>query len=188
MDLFTGSVTMAFTGLMLGVVICLMGCKVIGFIIVIFGFMIGFTWGAEPLADLLNTQASWGPWAAGAAGSIIAVALWKVSIFFAGTVIGLILMRGIFPELVKLAQVGIALTAGVLVQVFKKPLISFFTAFAGAFMMGKVLSFLAVDLGIIRTVTLFDRSSEGLLKIIILVITIIMTVIGYLFQTRKLIV
>ncbi len=188
MELFTGSVAMAFAGLLLGVTICLMGCKVIGFILVIFGFTIGFTWGGKPLADLLNTQALWVPWVVGAAGSIIAVVLWKISVYFAGTIIGLILMRGIFPELVKLAQVGIALTVGVLVQVFKKPLISFFTALAGAFMTGKVLAFLAVDLGVIRTVTLFDRSSEGLPKIIIIVVTIIMTVIGYLFQTRKLIV
>lgn len=186
MDIFAGSVTMAFIGLLLGIVICLMGWKVIGLILVIFGFIISFTWGGKPLADLLNTQASWVPWVAGAAGSIIAVVTWKISMFFAGSIIGLVLMRGIFPELVKLAQVGIALTVGVLVQVFKKPLISFFTAFAGAFMIGKMLSFLAVDLGIIRTVTLIDRSSEGLPQTIILVTTIIMTVIGHLFQTRKL--
>lgn len=178
---------MAFAGLLLGIVICLMGWKVIGFILVIFGFTISFTWGGKPLADLLNTQASWVPWVAGAAGSVIALVAWKISMFFVGTIIGLVLMRGIFPELVKLAQIGIALTAGVLIQVFKKPLISFFTAFAGAFMTGKMLSFLAVDLGVIRTVTFFDRSSEGLPKAIIFVTTIIMTVIGYLFQTRKLI-
>lgn len=180
------SMTMPFVGLLLGLVFCFMGRKVLGFIIVLLGFAIGWQWGAAPLADLFNTGASWVPWVAGALGGIISVVAWKLSMFLAGTVIGLFLVRGIFPELARLAQVGIALAVGALVQVFKKPIISLFTAFAGAYMVGSSLAVLSVSLGLIGTVDLVAENAGNIPGYIRIGTTVILTIVGYLFQTRKL--
>jgi len=186
MLLISGSMTMAFIGLLLGILFCFMGRKVIGIIIVLLGFAIGYSWGGVPLGNLLNSSGAWVPWVAGALGSIISVIAWKISMFFAGTVIGLFLVRGVFPELVQLAQVGIAFAIGVLVQFFKKPIISLFTAFAGAYMIGTTLAYMSIDLGLIDTVGLVDQGASSIPRYIQIGSTVILTVVGYLFQMRKL--
>ena len=178
--------TWSFVAIVLGLLFCFMGRKILPIIVILLGFAIGYSWGAPPLADLMNSNATWIPWLAGGIAAILSVVLWKVSVFFAGTIIGLFVMRDLFPELAQLVHVVAALAFGALVQLFRKPVISLFTALAGAYMTGTGLAFLAVDFGLISTVGLVAEGTGNLPRIIQIGVTVILTIVGYLFQTKKL--
>lgn len=179
-------VTYAFVSLVLGLLFCFMGRKILPFIVIVMGFAIGFTWGAPTLADLLNSTASWVPWLAGGIAAVLSVILWKVSVFFAGTIIALFVMRGLFPQLAELIHVVVALAFGALVQLFRKPIISLVTALSGAFMTGMGVSILVIEFGLVNTVDLVADGSEDLPRYILWGVTALLTIVGYLFQTRKL--
>lgn len=179
-------VTWSFISIVLGLLFCFMGRKILPVIVILLGFAIGYSWGAKPLADLLNSSASWVPWLAGGVAAILSVVLWKVSVFFAGTVIGLFVMRDLFPSLAQLIHVVAALAFGALVQLFRKPVIALFTALAGAYMTGTGLAVLAVDFGLIGTVGLVAEGAGNMPRMIQVGVTVILTIVGYLFQTKKL--
>ncbi len=176
----------SFVFLLVGLLFCFMGRKIMPVLLVLIGFGIGYTWGSVPLSDLFGAEA-WVPWVAGALCAVLAVVLWKLSVFFAGSVIGLYLSRSVFPELADLAHAAIALGFGVLVALFRKPIICFFTALAGAHTIGLSLATLAGSLGLIETVGLVAEQSAGNLpNIIRWTATALFTILGYLFQMRKL--
>jgi len=179
-------VTWSFVSLVLGLLFCFMGRKILPLIVILLGFSIGYSWGARPLADLLNSSASWVPWAAGGIAAVLAVILWKISVFFAGTIIALFVMRDLFPDLADLIHVGVAFAFGALVQLFRKPIISLVTALAGAYMTGAAVAVLVTEFGLIRTVGLVDGGSADLPRYILWGVTALLTIVGYLFQMRKL--
>lgn len=179
-------VTLSFVSLVLGLLFCFMGRKILPLIVLLMGFAIGYSWGTPTLADLLNSNASWVPWVAGGIAAILSLILWKVSVFFAGTIIALFVMRGLFPGLAELIHVVVALAFGALVQLFRKPIISLVTALSGAFLTGSAVSFLVYEFGLVKTVGLVAEGSEDLPKYILWGITALLTIVGYLFQMRKL--
>lgn len=179
-------VTWSFVSLVLGLLFCFMGRKILPLIVILMGFSIGYSWGAPPLADLLNSSASWVPWVAGGIAAVLSVILWKVSVFFAGTIIALFVVRDLFPHLAEMLHVGIAVAFGLLVQLFRKPIISLVTALAGAYMVGAAVAVLVFEFGLVKTVGLVADGTENLPRYILWGVTALLTIVGYLFQMRKL--
>jgi len=184
--MFHDLVTGAFVSLVLGLIFCFMGRKILPLIVIFMGFAIGYSWGAPSLGDILNSHAGWIPWLAGGIAAVLAVILWKVSVFFAGTIIGLFVMRELFPDLAELIHVVAALAFGALVQLFRKPIIALVTALSGAYMTGAAVSVLVYEFGLVNTVGLVADGSENLPKYILWGVTALLTIVGYLFQMRKL--
>jgi len=125
----------------------------------------------------------WMPWATGAAGAVLGLVAWKVSMFLAGTVIGLFLARGLLPGLPGIAHIGIALSAGVLVHIFKDPIVSLLTAIAGAYIAAGSAVILLDGLGFLDAIGSYSESSNTAL-IISAVLALIFAVVGYKFQTK----
>lgn len=190
MHLILGSdlLTVPIVGLLVGLLLCFMGKKILGFIIILFGFLIGYTWGAQVLSDVLNRAIScspWIPWVAGVVGAALGIVAWKVSMFFAGTVIGLFIARGLFPDIPAIAHTGIALSTGILVQIYKDPVLAFSTALGGGLIAGSSIVSILRSLGMLEVTGLqVVTANRGFIPYIVL--SIILTIIGYLFQTRKL--
>ena len=175
-------------GLIIGLLFCFLGRKLLGFVLVLFGFLIGYTMGAEVICDALNktiTSSPWIPWVTGLVSAGLSVVAWKISMFFAGTIIGLFAARGLLPGIPGIAHVGIALAIGVLVQIYRTPVISFITALAGGYIAGFSALTLLDQTGFIETLGSYSESiSTGF--IIGIALTAIFTVTGYFYQTREL--
>ncbi len=178
--------TLPYISFLVGLVFCFLGRKLLGLIVILFGFIIGYTWGAGLLADLIGSTLSefpWIPFAAGAAGAVLGLLAWKVSLFFAGTVIGLFIVRGLFPALPGLAHVGIALASGVLVQLYRDPVIALLTAIAGGYIAAGSAVIMLDMIGFLKTVGVYTESSNTG-SFIAVALTVIFAITGYKFQTR----
>lgn len=178
--------TLPYISFFVGLLFCFLGRKLLGFVVVLFGFLIGYTSGAVILADVTgNTLSSspWIPWVAGVAGAALGLVAWKVSLFFVGTVIGLFIARGLLPALPGLAHAGIALAAGVLVHMYRDPIVSLLTAISGAYIVAGSSVIMLDMVGFLRVVGVYTESSKTAM-IMVAVITVIFTLIGYKFQTR----
>lgn len=175
-------------GLLIGLLFCLLGKKLLGFVIILFGFLIGYTVGAEFVCDTLNKTVSgspWIPWVTGLVSAGLSVVAWKISMFFAGTIIGLFAARGLLPGIPGLAHVGIALVIGILVQIYRTPVIAFITALAGGYIAGFSALAILDKAGFIRTLGSYSENvNSGF--IIGIALTAIFTVVGYFYQTREL--
>ncbi|MCD4848889.1 MAG: hypothetical protein K8R76_11950 [Candidatus Aegiribacteria sp.] len=184
----TDLLTISIAGLLIGLLFCFFGKKLLGFVIVLFGFLIGYSLGAQVVCDVLNKTLSsspWIPWVTGFVSAGLSLVAWKVSMFFAGTVIGLFAVRGLLPGIPGIAHVAIALTAGVLVQVYRTPVISFITALAGGYIAGTSALALLERSGFLKTIGLYaEGGNSGF--IIGIVLTAIFAIIGYFYQTREL--
>ncbi len=175
-------------GLLIGLLFCFLGKKLLGFVLVLFGFMIGYTIGAEFVFDALNktvTGSPWIPWVTGLVSAGLSVIAWKISIFFAGSIIGLFAARGLLPGIPGIAHAGIALTAGVLVQIYRTPVIAFITALAGGYIAGFSALAIIDRIGFIQVIGSYSENVNcGF--IIGIILTAIFTIIGYFYQTREL--
>ncbi|MCK4505462.1 MAG: hypothetical protein KAW14_07595 [Candidatus Aegiribacteria sp.] len=175
-------------GVLVGLLFCFMGKKLLGFIIILFGFLIGYTIGAQFVCDVLNRTiigSPWIPWVTGLVSAGLSVVAWKISIFFAGTVIGLFAARGILPGIPGIAHGGIALAVGVLVQIYRTPVIAFITALAGGYIAGFSVLAILDQAGFIQTLGLYSENIN-IGFIIGIALTAIFTIIGYFYQTREL--
>ncbi len=175
-------------GLLIGILFCFLGRKLLVFVLILFGFLIGYTAGAEFVCDVLNKTVSgspWIPWVTGLVSAGLSVVAWKISMFFAGTIIGLFAARGLLPGIPGIVHVGIALGIGILVQIYRTPAIAFITALAGGYIAG--FSALAIfdRIGFIQTLGSYSEN-VNIGFIIGLVLTAIFTITGYFFQTREL--
>lgn len=180
--------TLPYVSFLAGLVFCLLGRKLLGVIVIIFGFFIGYTWGAVLLSDIMGrtiASSPWIPWVAGAAGAALGLVAWKVSMFFAGAVIGLFIARGLLPSIPGIAHAGISLLAGILVQIFKDPIISLLTAIAGAYIAAGSAVIMLNMVGFLDAIGSYTKSSNAAL-VITIVLTLIFTFVGYKFQTRDL--
>lgn len=184
----TDLLTISIVGLLIGLLFCFLGKKLLGFVIVFFGFLIGYTLGAQVVCDVLNKTISgspWIPWVTGFVSAGLSVVAWKISMFFAGTVIGLFAVRGLLPGIPGIAHVGIALAAGVLVQIYRTPVIAFITALAGGYIAGSSALAILERVGFLRIIGLYSESNNSGF-IIGMVLTAIFTITGYFYQTREL--
>ena len=177
-----------FVGLIIGLLFCFLGKKLLGFVIVLVGFLIGYTLGPQFVCDALNKTVSgspWIPWVTGFVSAGLSVVAWKISIFFAGTVIGLFAARGLLPGIPGIAHAGIALAIGILVQIYRTPVIAFITALAGGYVAGSSALAILDQAGFIRTLGSYSEN-VNIGFIIGIALTAIFTITGYLYQTREL--
>jgi hypothetical protein len=180
--------TIPIVGLLVGLLFCFLGRKLLGFVIILFGFLIGYTLGAQFVCDILNKTISgspWIPWVTGVVSAGLSVVAWKISIFFAGTIIGLFAARCIFPGIPGIAHAGIALAAGVLVQIYRTPVIAFITALAGGYLAGSSSLAILDQAGLIKTLGSYSENIN-IGFIIGIALTAILTITGYFYQTREL--
>ncbi len=184
----TDLLTLSIAGLVIGLIFCFFGKKLLGFVILLFGFLIGYSLGAQVVCDALNQTISsspWIPWVTGLVSAGLSVVAWKISMFFAGTVIGLFAVRGLLPGIPGVAHAGIALAIGILVQVYRTPVIAFITALAGGYVAGSSALDILDRAGFLRTIGMYtENTNSGF--IIGIALTAIFAITGYFYQTKDL--
>ena len=184
----TDLLTISIVGFLVGLLFCFFGKKLLGLVIVVFGFLIGYTLGAQYVFDILNKTISsspWIPWVTGAVAAGLSVVAWKISMFFAGTVIGLFAARSLLPGIPDIGHLGIAVVSGVLAQVYRTPVIAFITALGGGYVAGSSALALLQRLGFQSAIGSYTEGTDTGL-IIGIALTAIFTVTGYFYQTKAL--
>lgn len=170
-----------------GLIFCVLGRKLLGFLVVLFGFFIGFSWLPPWLADATGSSLSsspWIPWVCGVLGAALGLVAWKVSMFFAGAVVGLFAARGLLPGMNGIVHVGIALLSGFLVHVQREPVLALLTATAGSYIATGSAMIMLEDIGFVGAVAGFlDAANPA--PVIAAVLLIIFVITGYKFQARS---
>ncbi len=169
-----------------GLFFCVLGRKLLGVIVILFGLIIGYTWGATLLADAMGTTTSstpWIPWAAGIAGVVLGLVAWKLSMFLIGTIIGLFVARAFLPSVPGIAHAGIALTCGILVHLYREPVIALLTAISGAYIAAGSAVIMLNMVGFLRAVGIHSMAGNNAM-LLVLILTGIFTLTGYKFQMR----
>ena len=169
-----------------GLLFCFLGRKLLGVIVILFGLIIGYTWGGSLLAGVLNTtiaSSPWIQWAAGITGAILGLVAWKLSMFLIGTVIGLFIARGLLPAVPGIAHAGIALTCGILVHLYREPVIALLTAVSGAYIAAGSAVILMDMVGFLSAVGISSIYSNNA-ALLVIILTGIFALTGYKFQTR----
>lgn len=170
-----------------GLIFCVLGRKLLGFLVILFGFFIGYSWFSPWLADLTGSSMSsspWIRWVCGALGAALGLVAWKVSMFFAGAVVGLFAARGLLPGLNGIIHVGIALLAGFLVHVQREPVLALLTAIAGSYIATGSAMIMLEDIGFVGALANFlDASNPA--PLIAAVLMVIFVITGYKFQARS---
>jgi hypothetical protein len=180
--------TLPYISFLVGLMFCLLGRKLLGVIVVLFGFLIGYTWGAIMLADITGkaiASSQWIPWVMGAVGVVLGLVAWKISMFLGGVIIGLFIAKGLLPTVPGIAHAGIAILSGILVHIYREPIISLLTAIAGAYIAAASAVIMLNMVGFLDTVGAYTESPKAAL-VITLVLTLTFTFVGYKFQTRDL--
>ncbi|MBN2586540.1 MAG: hypothetical protein JXR55_04530 [Candidatus Fermentibacteraceae bacterium] len=179
--------TIPMVSFIVGLLFCFLGRRLLGFIVILFGFFIGYTWLASLLADITGTSIAsspWMPWVSGVAGAALGLVAWKVSMFFVGAVIGLFAARGLLPSVSGIVHTAIALAAGILVHLYKDPIVSLLTAVSGAYIAVGSAMIMLEGIGFIRAVASFtDSANPG--PVLAVVLLLIFSVTGYKFQARS---
>ena len=169
-----------------GLLFCFLGRKLLGVIVILFGFIIGYTWGAALLADVMGTSVSsspWIQWATGITGSILGLVAWQFSMFLIGTVIGLFIARGLLPTVPGVAHAGIALIGGILVHLYRDPVIALLTAISGAYIAAGSAVIMLNMIGFLAAVGIHSMSSNHA-TLLVVILTGIFALTGYKFQAR----
>ena len=186
--LSAGIFTLPYISFVVGLVFCFFGRKLLGIIVIMFGFLIGYTWGSAFLADIIGTTIAssvWIPWVAGFLGASLGLLAWKVSMFLAGSVVGLFIARGLLPTIPGIAHAAIALFAGILVHIYRDPVVALLTSIAGAYIVAGSSIIMLDSIGFLDAIGMYLASS-GTTLIITAVLTLIFTLVGYKFQTMNL--
>lgn len=169
-----------------GLLFCFLGRKLLGIIVVVFGFLTGYSMGAVLLADLLGSTISsspWIPWLTGIAGIALGLVAWRFSMFLIGAVIGFFIARGFLPSVPGIAHAGIALTAGILVHLYRDPVIALLTAISGAYIAAGSAVIMMNMIGFFDAIGINSVSSSPA-TILLIVMAAIFALTGYKFQTR----
>ncbi len=169
-----------------GLLFCVLGRKLLGVIVILFGLITGYTWGATLLADVMGTTTTsspWIPWAAGVAGAVLGLVAWKLSMFLMGTIIGLFIARAFLPSVPGVAHTGIALTCGILVHLYRDPVIALLTAISGAYIAAGSAVIMLNMVGFLRAVGINSIASNNA-TLLVLILTGIFALTGYKFQMR----
>ncbi|MFO8183768.1 MAG: hypothetical protein R6U39_06290 [Candidatus Aegiribacteria sp.] len=170
-----------------GLIFCVLGRKLLGFLVILFGFFIGYGWLSPWLAEVTGSSLSsspWIRWICGALGAALGLVAWKVSMFFAGAVVGLFAARGLLPGLHGIVHVAIAILAGFLVHVQREPVLALLTATAGSYIATGSAMIMLEDIGFVGAVASFlDASNPA--PVIAAVLLVIFVIVGYKFQARS---
>ncbi|MCK4806202.1 MAG: hypothetical protein KAT09_01075 [Candidatus Aegiribacteria sp.] len=178
--------TVPYISFIVGLLFCFLGRKLLGVIVILFGFLIGYTLGAVLLADIMGSSISsspWMSWVGGVVGIVLGLVAWQFSMFLIGAVMGLFIARGLLPEVSGIAHAGIALTAGILVHLYRDPIIVLLTAISGAYIAAGSAVIMMRMIGFLDAVGINSISSNAAAAIVI-VLTGIFALTGYKFQTR----
>lgn len=178
--------TVPYISFIAGLFFCVLGRKLLGVIVILFGLITGYTWGADLLADVMSTTTSsspWIPWAAGIAGAALGLVAWKLSMFLMGTIIGLFVARGFLPSVPGVAHAGIALTCGILVHLYRDPVIALLTAISGAYIAAGSAVIMLDMVDFLRAVGIHSIASNNA-TLLVLILTGIFALTGYKFQMR----
>jgi len=178
--------TLPYISFIAGLLFCFLGRKLLGVIVVLFGFLIGYTMGAVLLSEIVGSSIYSSPWiplVAGGVGAIVGLIAWKYSMFLIGAVIGLFIARGFLPAVPGIAHAGIALTSGILVHLYRDPIIALLTAISGAYIAAGSAVIMLNMTGFLDVIGGYTESSDAAL-IIIIILTLLFAVTGYKFQTR----
>jgi len=178
--------TIPYISFIAGLLFCFLGRKMLGFIVILFGFLTGYTWGAVLLSDIIGTTVSsspWIPWVMGIAGATLGLVAWRFSMFLIGTLIGLFLARGLLPAVPGVAHAGIAIISGILAHLYRDPIIALLTAISGAYIAAGSAVIIISMFGFIDAIGGYTGSSNTA-SIVVLILTGIFAVTGYKFQTR----
>ncbi|GEM_PF-1766984 len=170
-----------------GLFFCFLGRKILGIIVAVFGFLIGFSWLSPAIADISGIPLegnNWLIWFSAVLGAILGLVTWIISIFFAGTVLGIFLARGLLPEINGFIHVVIGLIVGFLMNSFKEPVSAFFTSFAGAYVATGSAMIMLNDVGFSGSVARFLEVGDPDPAIAILLM-LLFTFFGYKFQSRS---
>ncbi len=170
-----------------GLIFCFLGRKILGFIVVLFGFFIGFGWLSPLLASIFGVSlhsTPWVAWVAGLIGAGLGLLAWKVSVFLAGCVVGLFAARGFLPSSSGIIHIAIALASGTVVHVYKDPIISLLTAIAGAYVATGSAMIMLNRIGFTDAVARFINASNPA-PVIAAVLLLILVIMGYKFQARS---
>lgn len=178
--------TLPYISFIAGLLFCFLGRKMLGFIVMLFGFLIGYSWGAVLLADIVGTTISsspWIPWAVGAVGIALGLVALKFSMFLIGAVIGLFIARGLLPGVPGIAHAGIGIISGILVHQYRDPLIALLTAISGAYIAAGSAVIILNTVGFLDVIGVYTQSSNSA-SVIVIILTGIFALTGYKFQTR----
>jgi len=179
--------TVPIVSFIVGLLFCFLGRKLLGLIVILFGFFIGYSWLSLLLADILGTSltsSSWIPWVSGLIGAALGLVAWKVSMFFAGAVVGLFAARGLLPAQSGLIHAAIAVAAGVLVHIYKEPIIALLTAISGAYIAVGSAMIMLQEIGFMSSISSFMNSGDPG-PVIAIVLLLIFSITGYKFQARS---
>ncbi|NOQ21219.1 MAG: hypothetical protein GQ565_01040 [Candidatus Aegiribacteria sp.] len=175
-----------YIGFIAGLLFCFLGRKLLGIIVILFGFLIGYTWGSVLLANIIgaNTCSSpWILWTAGLAGAALGFVAWQYSMLLVGTVIGLFIAKGLLPAVPGIAHAGIAVTSGILVHLYRDPIIALLTAIAGAYIAAGSAVIMLNMIGFLDAVGIHSISSNNA-TLLVVILTGIFALTGYKFQMR----
>lgn len=178
--------TLPYVSFIVGLLFCFLGRKLMGLIVVSLGFLIGFSWGATLLADIIGStiySSPWIPWVAGGAGIAMGFVAWKFSMLLVGTVMGLFIARGLLPSVPGIVHAGIALTAGILVHLYRDPVIALLTAISGAYIAAGSAVIMLNMIGFLDAIGVYTELSNTA-TVIVIILTSIFASTGYKFQTR----
>lgn len=179
--------TIPMVSFIVGLLFCFLGRKLLGFIVVLFGFFIGYAWISVPFAGIIGSSIAsspWIPWVSGLIGAALGLVAWKVSMFFAGAVVGLFAARGLLPSQSGLVHAAIALASGVLVHIYKEPLIALLTAISGAYIAVGSAMIMLEDIGFVRAIASFTDAANPA-PVIAIILLLIFSATGYKFQARS---
>lgn len=178
--------TVPYISFIVGLLFCFLGRKLLGFIVILFGFLTGYSWGAVLLADVTGitlSSSSWIQWVTGIVGIVLGIVAWKFSMFLIGTVLGLFIARGFLPAIPGIAHAGIALIAGILVHLYRDPIIALLTALSGAYIAAGSAVIMLNMIGFLDAIGVYTESSNSA-SFIVIILTGIFALTGYKFQTR----
>ncbi len=169
--------------LLAGAVSCFFGKKLLGILILVLGFLIGFYFLGPMVMTKVGEEATWIPWVAGVVIAVLATVAWKVSFFLMGSILGMFILRSVLPENTPgLVLMVSSFAIGTLVQLFKTPVIALATALAGSSFVSTGFVMLSKQMGMFSEGVGNSESAETIVKYSIL---LIFTALGYMSQMKR---
>jgi len=171
--------------LLIGAVFCFFGKKLLGFLILVLGFLIGYYYLGPMVMAKVGESATWIRWVSGIVIAILSTVAWKVSFFLMGSILGMFILRIVLPESTPgLVLLVSSFTIGTLVQLFKTPVIAFGTALAGSAFIADGFVMLGEQMGMFARAEGMESVGNAHLTVKYAVLGIF-TALGYMSQMKR---